>query len=241
MPSASPTAGEAENPSPVRRALLACELFARWPDAVIDALVRAGRLERHAADTQIFARDPLRREVLVVADGCLELSRSSPMGKKFVLDLVGPGQVLTLVRMLPRWEVKLEYYARRPTTLVHLPSEAMRAALDSHPILWRDIAELALSRNVDSVGLLRDLALSPLGQRIASTLIDVSRLRGVHERGGMALRLSQDELGAILGVSRQSVNKELRQLEQAGLIGADYNLITIRDYAGLHAISQRVH
>jgi hypothetical protein len=54
----------------------------------------------------------------------------------------------------------------------------------------------------------------------------------------LALRLAQDELGAMLGVTRQSISKELRQLEQAGLIGADYNLITIRDYAGLHRLSQ---
>jgi predicted HAD superfamily phosphohydrolase len=74
----------------------------------------------------------------------------------------------------------------------------------------------------------------------ASTLIDVSRLRGVHERGGMALRLSENEFGAMLGVSCQSINKELRLLELAGLVGADYNLIVIRDYAGLHAVSQRV-
>lgn len=227
--------------SPQRRALLACELFARWPAAAIDALALAARLERHAGDAQILAHDPLRREVLVVSEGCLELSRVSPSGKKFVLGLVGPGEVVALVRLLPRWDVKLEYYAHRPTVLVHIPSDAMRAVLDAEPALWRDIAELSLKRHLDSVGILRDLALSPLGQRVASTLIDVSRLHGVHERGGMALRLSQDELGAMLGVSRQSINKELRQLEQAGLVGADYNLITIRDYAGLHALSRRVH
>ena len=113
--------------------------------------------------------------------------------------------------------------------------------LDAPPILWRDIAEMSMKRPIDSVGILRDLALTSLGQRVASRLIDVSRLRGVHEQGGLTLRLSQDELGAMLGVSRQSVNRELRLLEQAGLIGADYNLITIRDCAALHALNQRAH
>lgn len=59
-------------------------------------------------------------------------------------------------------------------------------------------------------------SLSPPGQQFASVLIDFGRLRGVHERGGTALRLSQDELGAVLGVSRQSINKELRQSKQVG-------------------------
>jgi CRP-like cAMP-binding protein len=223
-----------------RGALLACRLFAAWPTQAIESLVAAGRLQRHAAGAQILAHEPLRREVFVVADGCLEMSRANAQGKKFVLGLVGPGEVVGLVRLLPKWPVKLEYYAHRATTLLHLPSDALRAVLDAEPLLWRDIAELSLARHADSVGLLRDLALSPLGERVAATLIDVGRLRGVVERGGMALRLSQDELGAMLGVSRQSVNKELRLLEQAGLIGADYNLITIVDYAGLHQLSQRL-
>lgn len=237
MPAPAP---RPDDDSPVRRALRACKLIAAWPAAAVDALARAGRIEQHAAGSQPLAHDPKRREVLVVADGCLELSRTSPGGKKFVLGLVGPGEAVALVRLLPQWEIQLEYYAHRPTALVHIPSDAVRAVLDAQPILWRDIAELSLRRHLDSVGILRDLALSPLGRRVAATLIGVSRLRGVHEQGGMALRLAQDELGAMLGVTRQSISKELRQLEQAGLIGADYNLITIRDYAGLHALSERL-
>jgi CRP-like cAMP-binding protein len=150
--------------------------------------------------------------------------------------LLGPGEIAAWVRMLPKWRSSLDHYAHRDTVLVHLPADALRAVADSEPILWRDIAELMLERFVDNVGALRDVALSPLGQRVAATLVDMGRVNGVQEVSGLGLRLSQDELGALLGVSRQSINKELRGLEAAGVIGADYNRITIRDLRALTAL-----
>ena len=78
-------------------------------------------------------------------------------------------------------------------------------------------------------------------QRIAATLASLGRLHGVREEEGstLRLRLSQDDLGAMLGVSRQSVSKELRVLEKAGVVGADYSRITIHDVNALNALAGR--
>ena len=58
------------------------------------------------------------------------------------------------------------------------------------------------------------------------------------ERGvELALRLPQEQLGAMLGVTRQSINKLLRGFEEAGMIAVDYNRITICDPAALDAIA----
>ena len=47
------------------------------------------------------------------------------------------------------------------------------------------------------------------------------------------LRISQSDLAAMLSVSRQTINKELRLLEQRGLLQAAYGRLTIVDLAGL--------
>jgi DNA-binding GntR family transcriptional regulator len=49
----------------------------------------------------------------------------------------------------------------------------------------------------------------------------------------VVLRISQSDLAAMLSVSRQTVNKELRLLEQRGLLQAAYGRLTIVDLAGL--------
>jgi len=47
------------------------------------------------------------------------------------------------------------------------------------------------------------------------------------------LRISQSDLAAMLSVSRQTINKELRLLEQRGLLQAAYGRLTLVDLAGL--------
>ena len=116
----------------------------------------------------------------------------------------------------------------------------LAAILDAEPILWRDVALLRCARHGDSLRLLGDHNLGSLDQRMAATLVDLARIHGIAGGQGieLGLRLPQEQLGAMLGVTRQSVNKLLRGFEAAGLIAIDYNRITIRDPAALDAIAE---
>ncbi|CAN5357671.1 Crp/Fnr family transcriptional regulator [soil metagenome] len=46
---------------------------------------------------------------------------------------------------------------------------------------------------------------------------------------GPVVQLSQEEIGYLVGVSRQRVNQALQVLEAEGLLGTDYGGITVRD------------
>ena len=55
----------------------------------------------------------------------------------------------------------------------------------------------------------------------------------------LALKLSQDELAAMLGVSRQSLNRELMALHADGFVSSAYARITLHDVAALSALAGR--
>jgi CRP-like cAMP-binding protein len=50
---------------------------------------------------------------------------------------------------------------------------------------------------------------------------------------GPTLPISQEEMGQLVGLSRQRVNQALNALERAGLLRADYGSITVVDLPGL--------
>ena len=50
---------------------------------------------------------------------------------------------------------------------------------------------------------------------------------------GRSLPLSQEEMGQMVGLSRQRVNQALKRLEQAGLLKVEYGGVTIEDLDGL--------
>ena len=76
-----------------------------------------------------------------------------------------------------------------------------------------------------------DQLTAPLPQRLALSVYALVRAGSVEWRDGGAqtLRVSQADLAATLGVTRQSVNRELQALAQAGLLSLDYGRITVNE------------
>ncbi|MGH6627277.1 MAG: Crp/Fnr family transcriptional regulator [Burkholderiaceae bacterium] len=224
----------------IRRALRCCALFRDWPDIAVDRMARIARLQRYERRTQVLAQDRQRREVLVVVSGCLEVGGMNEAGAKFVLSMLGPGEVVALVRLLKDVPWIYDYHAREDTVLVHLPSDALRAVLDDTPLLWKDVALLALKRQHESIVSMQRRALGRLQQSLAETLVKLAGWHGqpIDHGPAISLRVSQSELASMLSVSRQTMNKELRLLAQQGLLTADYGQLTILDLAALQRMAE---
>jgi CRP-like cAMP-binding protein len=223
------------------RALRLCPLFRDWPEARLIEVAAIARARSYARGTDIGTHDPRSRDVIVVAAGGVEISSGSAEGKRFVLGLAGAHDVLALVLLLSEVRLPYDLRAYADSVLLHLPCDALTAILDAEPILWRDVALLLCTRHGDSLRLLHDQTLGTLEQRMAATLAHLGRIHGIAAEGGteLGLRLPQEQLGAMLGVTRQSVNRVLRDMERAGVIAIDYNRITIRDAAALDGIAAR--
>ena len=66
------------------------------------------------------------------------------------------------------------------------------------------------------------------------------RLRaGQRLRDGFTLRLSQEELGSFLGVSRQVVNQYLQEWKGRGWVDLGRGAVTVRNEDALRAFAQR--
>lgn len=84
-----------------------------------------------------------------------------------------------------------------------------------------------------------------LGQAMA--IIETSRLRSPHQRvamylgpqmwrGSRRMSLSQEELGILAGLSRQTVNAVLKDFERRRLVAVEFGRIDIVDEAGLQSV-----
>lgn len=77
----------------------------------------------------------------------------------------------------------------------------------------------------------------PLPVRLAHRLLALDKF-GARKAGadGALLSVSQEELAFMLGVSRQSVNRQLKHWEQAGWLRQRYGRIELRDREALAAV-----
>jgi CRP-like cAMP-binding protein len=84
---------------------------------------------------------------------------------------------------------------------------------------------------------LEDMALLALPTRLARLLARLAGECGVPVRTGtrIEVRLSQKDLSTLVGASREKVNKQLRQWEEAGVLGKDSGRMVIMNLQGLNA------
>ncbi|RYF62479.1 MAG: Crp/Fnr family transcriptional regulator [Comamonadaceae bacterium] len=226
----------------IRHALGNAELFANWRPDMLARVVQGAKLRRYERGEQIPTGTGSARQALLVVSGFLEVSQTTSTGRRFVLGIIGPGATTGLIRLCSDMPMEYGHVVRERAVVVHFSCDNALAALNSEPSYWGAVAERLLARHAEVVDtMLEQVVLGPADQRIAATLQRLAVLFGVQGGEGvrLRLRLSQDDLADMLCVSRQTVNKELKRLEENGVIVCTYNTVTIVDPQSLANIAAR--
>ena len=120
-----------------------------------------------------------------------------------------------------------------PCTLLQVPQAAMLTILEDHPAYWRDVALLMSHKLRLSLINIEQMSLMPASARLAHRLLMIAQGYGEIDQARRTLQLPQEDLAAMLGLSRQTTNSLLKALEQQGLIGLSYGAIEVLDLRGL--------
>jgi CRP/FNR family cyclic AMP-dependent transcriptional regulator len=173
--------------------------------------------------------------VHVVLSGVVSLTSTSEGGRRAILALIAPGGVLGQESVLPVAGVNSESSLADPaafepphvdavafvacTTLV-LPASELRATFDRDPPIVAWLAA-SLGHRVRTLqrSLIRNLSL-PVRERVLDVLVELAATYGKRQSWGVIVQipLSQDNIAALVGATRESVNRALRQLEESGAV-----------------------
>ena len=134
-------------------------------------------------------------------------------GKEAVLSLVETpywfGEIC-LFDSLPRTHDAL---AVGPCTLLQVPQQAMLTHLEDHPAYWRDLALLMSQKLRLSFINIEQMSLMPASVRLAHRLADDRRGLRRNRPAARTVQLPQEDLAAMLSLSRQTTNALLKALQ----------------------------
>jgi CRP/FNR family cyclic AMP-dependent transcriptional regulator len=125
----------------------------------------------------------------------------------------------------------------RSLELHHISTDVLFAALNSESSLWASLLSEINQRYRFALEQIEEQAFSPLRLRLMRALLVLVDAYGIQQDEGtvIQLRLAQDHLGNLLGVSRQSINKVIKGLESEGVIQMHYRRVIVRDVEALRA------
>ncbi len=215
------------------------DMFQWLPKEVVEAFSQRVCRRRYQAGQTIYFLGDSGNEMYRIASGSVRMLASTPDGREVVFlrfnsnDCFG---IASLIDGQPRPHTAEAATAVELDVLSKEDYEEIRKTYREF-----DQASLKLiSRMMRySSGLFKELSLNALEERIASRI-----LQGVERSEAVAstqdhrkLALSQTEIALMVGASRQTVNRVLQKMQDAGIIETEYNSIIVQDIKGLRALA----
>jgi len=199
---------------PYRELLAALPLTAGADPAGVDRLAAAAHTRRLARGQILFVEGEPADHLYVVAAGRIRVLVTSPGGDVLVLAVLEVGDSLGDLSILDGGPRSAGAEALDRVELVAVPAAALTAFFLAEPA-----AVLAVARDLAATvrrltGSTADLVFLDLPRRVAKFLLDSASGPGAL----VDLQMSQTELAARLGGTRQSVNRALGALHRRGWI-----------------------
>ena len=206
-------------------------------DADLDWLTAQLRPRQYRAGTTIFHRDDSGTALHVIERGTVKLMLTSPEGREITVELLGAGDFFGELALLDGGPRSASAVALEATETLTLEREAFVALLAAHPQAALRLLGVLGERLRRADDLIGDLLFLDLPGRLAKQLLALAEERGSATPRGVRidLRLSQSELAAMVGATRESVNRCLNAYAERGILDFDRETITLRDLAVLRA------
>lgn len=197
------------------------------------ALLQRARPSTVLAGARVYGLGDAPDGLWSVVEGEVRLVSYPAIGLESVAMIVGPGSWFGELSVVDGGPRPHDAVAVRPTRLLHIPLAAFEQVAESHPLLYRDLGVLVCGRQRAALTFMAQSIAQPVSVRLARVLGAAARAAGPD-----GLRMRQEDLAAMIGVSRQTINKELKRLERADIIELSYGRITVREPQALRTIGQ---
>ena len=204
-------------------------------------LAAAAQVTRHPRHATIFQKGDPGSSMMAVLRGRVKISTYSNDGKELVLNIIDQGGVFGEIAVLDGRPRTADAIALEETDLLVLERSQLLPALTGNPEVAARLLAVLCQRLRQTSEHLEDALLREAPSRLARGLLRLAETFGRPVPGDgvrLNIKLSQQQIGSLIGASRESVNKHLNDWQRAGHLAMDGGFIVIRDRAILERLGE---
>ncbi len=212
-------------------------LFRGLEPGLLESVARLCLPRKLGVGETLFWEDEPADALFGVAKGLIRIWVHGPDGRELTLNLMESGDFFGEIALLDGLPRTASASALADTEMLSVPRAAFLELMVKEPKLALHIIELLCERLRYNTDRIRDAAFLDLGARLAKTLEALALGHGEEGPEGILItaKLNQSELAQLLGVTREAVNKQLKQFAQEGLISTKGSRILVLDATALSA------
>jgi len=222
-------------------ALARCPLFLRADAHILESLATGLRRRRFRRNEVIFHQGDPGDSLHIVAAGAVKIVLPSAEGDEAIIATLRPGDFFGELALLDDAPRSATASALEASDTLVLPRQTFVELLDTLPGL-RDALLAGLARELRRLtGHVEELHFLDLAGRLAMRLTRLAREAQPDARGQIRLAwpYTQSDLAAMIGGTRQSVNRLLSELVDEGLISIEPDALVIADLDQLARRAER--
>jgi CRP/FNR family transcriptional regulator, cyclic AMP receptor protein len=204
-------------------------LFASLSPQQLEELGRMARRQRFARDEVIFYQGDSGDSFYVILAGQVKVSVSSPEGQEAILVMLDAGESFGELALLDEQPRSATIEATGPTEVLVMRKDEFHRIIHQYPDIALHLLRVMTKRLRDTDQLVQDAAFLDVAERLAKKLLQLIESHGRKSERGIELdiHLTQQDLAAMIGATRESVNKQLGAFRDRGILSVDRQRITI--------------
>ncbi len=224
-----------------RREILArVPAFAGLDPRQLDDLAEVTHTRRLAPKEELCHKGDEGTQVWVIVKGRLRAVTSSVEGGDVQFTIMNPGEVCGELALFAGGERTATMTAVDDVELLSLDRRDFIPFLKRNPEAAIHLLGVLAERVRRLSEQMEDTVFLGLPARLAKKLLSLADQYGEPADDGgvrIEMRLSQQELGTMVGTSRESVNKQMRAWEDAGIVRSQRGVITLLSESELEAVA----
>ncbi|MGE8542336.1 MAG: Crp/Fnr family transcriptional regulator [Acinetobacter sp.] len=180
----------------------------------------------------ILNKENCSEGVFILLDGIIQIGYLSPLGRFHAFNYFSEKSPINLLACINQQAIDYDYYAFNQVRILHIPASIFQKEISNNNDLKQDALDILSLRMQHLLQQVKFLQVANLHQKICKILLDLSDQYGAEHALGaeIRLRISQHDLADLLSASRQTINKEIKNLMALDVLYWQYENIIIKNH-----------
>jgi len=200
--------------------------FADLEPEAFEQLCRYAKHTTLKRGATIFSRGDPGMNLIAVVSGTVKISISSPDGRNAILNLIGAGEIFGEIALLDGQPRTADATANSNCELFTIDRREFIPFVRSQPTVAMKLIELLCGRLRWTSDQVEQVILQNLPGRLASALLRLSD-KNKHAPEGRTISITQQEISEMVGMTRESINKQLRAWAARGWVRLEHGAIVV--------------
>lgn len=199
----------------------------------ISRLARYARTAQYRRNQTIFEKGDPGTNMMVVNEGQVKIRSISWDGKEVVFNIIDHSEMFGEVAMIDGLGRTADAVAMVDTEVIVIERRDFVPLVDRYPQIGAKLLSVLCERLRRTSEQVEDLLFLVQSMRLAKTLLRLADEYGHPSGPGISidLRMSQRDLGSLVGMRREAMNRQLGAWREEGLLTLQDRIITLNDVA----------